>query len=75
MLPIELVVHAAVVSTDLPYLQKVLVLTVTATVLVIWVAEPSVRAALRDWLHTPALRHRRLHTAESLWHVRALFDE
>lgn len=75
MLPIELVVHAAVVNTDLPYLQKVLVLTVTATVLVIWVAEPSIRAALGDWLHTPALRHRRLHTSESLWHVRAFVDE
>jgi antibiotic biosynthesis monooxygenase (ABM) superfamily enzyme len=29
------------------------VLTLTATVLVIWVAEPSVRRALRDWLHAP----------------------
>lgn len=75
MLPIEVLVHAAVVNTDMPYLQKVLVLTVTATVLVIWVAEPSVRAALRDWLHAPALRHRRLHASESLWHFRALVDE
>ena len=41
MLPIELLVHAAVVGTHLPYVAKVLVLTLTATVLVIWVAEPS----------------------------------
>ena len=40
MLPIELMVHALVVETRLPYLAKVLVLTLTATVLVIWVAEP-----------------------------------
>ena len=59
MLPIELVVHAAVVHAAMPYLLKVLVLTLTATVLVIWVAEPSVRVALRGWLHAPALRHRR----------------
>ena len=38
MLPIELLVHALVVGTELPYLAKVLVQTVTATVLVIWVA-------------------------------------
>jgi hypothetical protein len=76
MLPIELAVHAAVVNTQMSYLQKVLVLTVTATVLVIWVAEPSVRAALRDWLHAPALRHgHRIHGSESLWHVRALVDD
>ena len=37
MLPIELLVHALVVDTELPYLAKVLVLAVTATVLVIWV--------------------------------------
>ena len=59
MLPIELLVHAAVVNAALPYVLKVLVLTLTATVLVIWVAEPSVRRALRGWLHAPALRHRR----------------
>jgi hypothetical protein len=76
MLPIELVVHAAVVHTALPYLLKVLVLTLTATVLVIWVAEPSVRIALRGWLHAPALRHRRrLHESASLWRVRYLIDD
>jgi hypothetical protein len=76
MLPVELLVHAAVVNTEMPYLQKVLVLTLTATVLVIWVAEPSVRRALRDWLHAPTLRHqRRLHASPTLWRVRTLVDD
>lgn len=71
MLPIELVVH-----TTLPYLLKVLVLTLTATVLVIWVAEPSVRIALQGWLHAPALRHRRrLHESAALWRVRYLIGD
>ena len=59
MLPIELLVHAAVVETHLPYVAQVLVLTLTATVLVIWVAEPSAARMLRSWLHAPALRHRK----------------
>ncbi|OFI36957.1 amino acid-binding protein [Arthrobacter sp. SW1] len=68
MLPIELLVHAVVVQTHLPYLAKVLLLTVTATVLVIWVAEPSAAKVLRRWLHAPALRHRRtLDAAPALW--------
>ena len=71
MLPIELLVHAAVVETHLPYVAKVLVLTLTATVLVIWVAEPSAARMLRSWLHAPALRHRkRLNTAPALWRAR-----
>jgi hypothetical protein len=76
MLPIEFAVHALVVNTAMPYWQKVVVLTVTATVLVIWVAEPSVRSALRSWLHAPALRHRRrIHASESLWHLRVLVED
>lgn len=76
MLPIELVVHAAVVNTALPYLLKVLALTLTATILVIWVGEPSVRRALRGWLHAPALRHRRrLHDSPALWRLRTLLDD
>ena len=77
MLPIELLVHALVVGTELPYLAKVLVLTVTATVLVIWVAEPSASRILRGWLHAPALRLRRkLGTAPALWRARTtLRDE
>ena len=76
MLPIELLVHAAVVETHLPYLAKVLVLTLTATVLVIWVAEPSAARILRSWLHAPALRHRkRLNTAPALWRARTVLRD
>lgn len=76
MLPIELLVHAAVVETHLPYVAKVLVLTLTATVLVIWVAEPSAARMLRSWLHAPALRHRkRLGTAPALWRARTVLRD
>ena len=76
MLPIELLVHALVVGTELPYLAKVLVLTVTATVLVIWVAEPSASRILRGWLHAPALRLRRtLGTAPALWRARTVLHD
>ncbi|MBT2597383.1 amino acid-binding protein [Arthrobacter sp. ISL-72] len=76
MLPTELLVHAAVVETHLPYVAKVLVLTLTATVLVIWVAEPSAARILRGWLHAPALRHRkRLNTAPALWRARTVLRD
>lgn len=76
MLPIELLVHVLVVGTELPYLAKVLVLTVTATVLVIWVAEPSASRILRGWLHAPALRLRRkLGTAPALWRARTVLRD
>ncbi|MDQ1056215.1 hypothetical protein QFZ23_000116 [Arthrobacter globiformis] len=76
MLPIELLVHALVVQTHLPYVAKVLVLTLTATVLVIWVAEPSAARILRRWLHAPALRHRRrLGTAPALWRARTVLRD
>lgn len=76
MLPIELVVHAAVVGTQLSYLAKVLVLTLTATILVIWVAEPSATRMLRRWLHAPALRHRRrLGAAPALWRARTVVKD
>lgn len=76
MLPIELLVHAAVVGTHLPYVAKVLVLTMTATVLVIWVAEPSAARILRGWLHAPALRHRkRLVAAPALWRARTVLKD
>jgi hypothetical protein len=76
MLPIELLVHALVVETHLPYLAKVLVLALTATVLVIWVAEPSAARILRGWLHAPALRHRRkLGTAPALWRARTVLQD
>lgn len=76
MLPIELLVHAVVVETHLPYVAKVLVLTLTATVLVIWVAEPSAARILRGWLHAPALRHRRkLGAAPALWRARTVLRD
>ena len=76
MLPIELLVHAAVVGTHLPYVAKVLVLTLTATILVIWVAEPSATRMLRTWLHAPALRHRsRLGDAPALWRARTVLKD
>ncbi len=76
MLPIELLVHAAVVETHLPYVAKVLVLTMTATILVIWVAEPSATRVLRSWLHAPALRHRKkLGAAPSLWRARTVLKD
>jgi len=76
MLPIELLVHAAVVGTHLPYVAKVLVLTLTATILVIWVAEPSAARMLRTWLHAPALRHRsRLGDAPALWRARTVLKD
>ena len=76
MLPIELLVHAAVVGTHLPYVAKVLVLTMTATILVIWVAEPSAARMLRGWLHAPALRHRkRLGAAPALWRARTVLRD
>ena len=76
MLPIELLVHALVVEAHLPYLAKVLALTLTATVLVIWVAEPSAARILRGWLHAPALRHRRkLATAPALWRARTVLRD
>lgn len=76
MLPIELLVHALVVETHLPYVAKVLVLTLTATVLVIWVAEPSAARMLRSWLHAPALRHRKkLGAAPALWRARTVLRD
>jgi hypothetical protein len=76
MLPIELLVHALVVETQLPYVAKVLVLTLTATILVIWVAEPSAARVLRGWLHAPALRHRkRLGAAPALWRARTVLRD
>jgi hypothetical protein len=76
MLPVELAVHAVVVQTDLNYVLKVLLLAVTATALVIWVAEPSVMRFLRAFLHAPALRHRRrLDSATHLWRARIAVND
>ncbi|NKX54731.1 amino acid-binding protein [Arthrobacter mobilis] len=76
MLPIELLVHAAVVQAHLPYVLKVLILTVAATVLAIWVAEPSATKLLRRWLHAPLLkRRRRIEAAPALWRVRTIVQD
>lgn len=76
MLPIELAVHALVVGTGWPLVLKVLLLAVTATALVIWVAEPGARRLFRSWLHAPALRRRRqLDVAPSLWRARATLTD
>ncbi len=76
LLPVELAVHAAVVASDLPLVAKVLVLTVTATALAVWVAEPSVMRLLRRWLHGPVLRERRrLDAAGSLWRLRTTVED
>jgi hypothetical protein len=69
-------VHAAVVQTGLPYLLKVLVLTVTATVLVIWIAEPSAGRLLRPWIHAAAIRQRRvLRNSPGLWRARTILRD
>lgn len=76
MLPIELAVHAIVVRSELSYVAKVLVLTLAATVLVIWVAEPSAMRLLRRWLHAPALKQRgRLSAAPALWRLRTVISD
>src|SRR3954468_10648036 len=76
MLPVELAVHAAVVQAHLPYVLKVALLTVTATVLAIWVAEPSASKLLRRWLHAPLLhRRRRIEGAPALWRVRTVVKD
>jgi hypothetical protein len=74
--PIELLVHAVVVGLDMPFAVKVAVLALTATVLLIWVIEPSTMRVLREWLHAPAVRaRRRLDAAPALWRVRTTVDD
>lgn len=74
--PVELVLHALVIRYHLSYLTTVVVLTVTTTVLVIWVVEPSAMRLLRTWLHAPALaRRRRVETAPALWRIRTRVDD
>ncbi|MFC4555367.1 ACT domain-containing protein [Georgenia faecalis] len=76
MLPVELAVHALILRSGLSLPFKVLVLTVTATALAIWVAEPSVMRMLRRWLHGPVLRTRERYAgAESLWRIRTKVED
>lgn len=74
--PIELLLHALVIYFHLSFALTVTFLAITTTVLVIWVVEPSAMYLLTRWLHAPAVHARqRLHGAESLWRVRATFDD
>ncbi|WP_228808765.1 hypothetical protein [Nocardia farcinica] len=58
------------------YLLTVLTLTVTTTVLVIWVVEPSAMRLLGRWLHGPQLRVRdAVGRAPALWRIRVRLDD
>lgn len=73
--PVELALHALVIHLELPYLATVAVLTITTTILVIWVVEPGAMRYLGRWLHGPELRHRaHLDSAERLWRIRVRLD-
>jgi hypothetical protein len=75
VLPVELLLHALVIYYHLSFVLTVTLLTVSTTVLVIWVVEPSAMHLLARWLHAPTLHTRkRLHGAESLWRVRVTRD-
>ena len=74
--PVELLLHGLVVYFHMSFVLTVTILTVSTTVLVIWVVEPSAMRLLTRWLHAPTLHAReRLHGAESLWRVRARLDD
>ncbi|MFB7875755.1 amino acid-binding protein [Nocardia sp. NPDC056064] len=69
--PVELALHALVIHLHPPYLLTVTLLTITTTILVIWVVEPSAMRVLGGWLHGPELRHRdRIDGAPALWRIR-----
>lgn len=74
--PVELVLHALVVRYHPPYLITVAVLTISTTVLVIWVVEPSATRMLGAWLHAPELRSRDdVDRAPALWRIRVRVDD
>ena len=74
--PVELLLHAVVVYYHLSYAVTVTLLTVTTTILVIWVVEPSAMRLLRVWLHAPAVRARgHLDEAAALWRIRVTVDD
>ncbi|UNX54862.1 amino acid-binding protein [Georgenia sp. TF02-10] len=77
MLPVELAVHALVIGSHLSFFTKVLVLSLAATALAVWVAEPSVMRVLRRWLHAPVLRERRRYDAAAgnLWRIRTTVED
>lgn len=74
--PVELVLHALVIHWHPPYLVAVLLLTITTTILVIWVVEPSAMRFLGSWMHGPELRDRdRVDRAPALWRIRVHVDD
>ena len=74
--PVELLLHALVLHLHPPYALAVSILTITTTVLVIWVVEPSATRFLRAWLHAPAVRDRgHVHHAPALWRIRVTLDD
>lgn len=74
--PVELAVHAVVIRYHLPYLLTVALLALAATLLVIWVVEPSAMRAMRGWLHAPALKGQDwLGAATGLWRIRVTVDD
>ena len=74
--PVELLLHALVIHLHPPYAVAVSVLTITTTVLVIWVVEPSAMRFLRSWLHAPAVHARgQVHHAPALWRIRVTLDD
>jgi len=74
--PIELLLHALVIYFHMSFALTVTLLTVSTTVLVIWVVEPSAMHLLSRWLHAPTLHaQKRLHGAESLWRLRARLED
>ena len=74
--PVELLLHALVLHLHPPYALAVSILTITTTVLVIWVVEPSAMRFLRAWLHAPAVRARgHVHHAPALWRLRVTLDD
>lgn len=74
--PIEFLLHALVIYQELSFVATVAVLTVSTTILVMWVVEPSALRILRRWLHAPALRHQqRISSAPTLWRLRVTLDD
>jgi hypothetical protein len=56
--PVELALHALVVDLRLSYLRTAMLLAVSATIMVVWVVEPSAMRLLGRWLHGPELQRR-----------------
>ena len=71
--PVELALHAIVLSAHPSYLVSVGVLVSVTTALVIWVIEPSTMHLLRSWLHAP--RTRPSASSDALWRIRVTLDD